>query len=321
MKKLFKGLLVFVGVVAVLLVALVIALPLFFDPNDHKQTITDTIKESIGREVRLDGEIKWSVFPSIALTFNDVKLANESGFKGDYMVEMSQLSAQVKLFPLLKKDIQVGTVTLKEPQINLQVVRSGNSNWQSIIDALDSGSSSDSDTPSSTALAIRGISIEGGQVAYSDQQAGMSIQLSKVNFSTDELSANKDSQIDLSAHVAMLNEGLNGDFDAELTAKNMLNDQGIQLLFNKLQFEGQMSVASKLPLKLSSEQVGILDLGADSLNFEQLSVALGDLKLSTSVVGKNITGNMQMSGELVLNQFDVDEFLSQIVSGSSEEKS
>lgn len=311
MKKIIKGVLIFAGILIVLLVALLLALPVFFDPNDHKQTITDTIKDTIGRDVRLDGEIKWSVFPSIALSFSDVKLSNEAGFKGDYMAEMAELSAQVKLLPLFKKDIQVGTVTLKKPQINLQVASSGKSNWQSMIDALDSGASNTGpeSSGSSGGLEIRGISISDGIINYTDKTSATSVQLSEVNFTTSQLSANQDSDIALDARVTMPDEGLNGEFNTDILAKNLLNDQGIQLVFNELLFNGRLSVASKLPLKLVSNQAAVLDLGKDTVRFEQLSAELGALKISTSVNGSNISNNMNLSGDLSLNQFDVDEFL------------
>ncbi len=314
MKKLIKYFSILIGTVLVLAVALVIVLPLVFDPNDHKQTISDSIKSTIGREVRLDGEIKWSVFPSIALTFNDVKLANDPGFKGEYMAEMAQLSAQVKLLPLLKKDIQVGTVTFKEPQILLQMAASGNSNWQSILDALDSGNTSSSaeTTDSSSDLEIRGISITDGKVRYNDTSAGLAFELNAVNFSTNRLSADQDSEIEISAEVMMPNEGLQGQFSSDLLAKNLLNEQDTELVFNRLSFDGILDGDSKLPLTLNSDKSAVLNLGQDSLNFDQLSASLGSLELTTSVTGKNISSNMQLSGDLNLQQFDVDEFVAQL---------
>ncbi|WP_154224457.1 AsmA family protein [Marinicella rhabdoformis] len=315
MKKLIKGLLVFTAVVLVLLLTLVIALPMVFDPNDHKQAISKTIKDSIGRDVRLDGEIKWSVFPSIALSFNDVKLSNEAGFKGDYMAEMAALSAQVKLLPLFKKDIQIGTVTLQSPQINLKVNRSGQSNWQGIIDTLGSGatttSTSDS-ADSSGSMAIRGINITGGEINYADDAAGVVIQLSEVNFNTNQLSAVDDSDIEISAQVDMPNQSLSGLFESQILAKNLLNDQGISLLFNELQFIGQLSSGSRLPLVLKTDETGLLDLGKDTIDFNQMVVELGAIKLSTSVTGNQISEDMKLSGNLVLNKFDLDEFLQQL---------
>ncbi|KAA3648519.1 MAG: AsmA family protein, partial [Proteobacteria bacterium] len=97
MKKLLKWI---VGLVVTLLLLLVLAvflLPIFFNPNDHKPEIQRMIQHQIGREVQLNGPIGWSVFPWIAIELNDVTVANETGFKGDYLDPIGTLSARVKL--------------------------------------------------------------------------------------------------------------------------------------------------------------------------------------------------------------------------------
>lgn len=310
MKKLLKFLLGTVGVLLVLAIALVVVLPFVFDPNDHKQSISEAVQSSIGREVRLDGEIKWSVFPNVALSFSDVKVANEAGFKGEYMTEMAELSAQVKLLPLLRKEIKVGTVSLVKPHINLQVAKSGQSNWQGMLDSLNAGDSSGQSAGGSSDLQIRGMEVVDGLINYTDRAAGMEVALSGVQFQSSELTADKESTLDIQAHVAMPNEGLNGDLDVNFVLHNALNDQGIRMHFNTLQFEGGMSAASKLHLQIAADEPGTLDLAKDTLAFERLSASLGPMAISTSLAGQNVTGDMTLSGSLALNPFDLDEFLS-----------
>ncbi len=310
MKKLLKFVLGTAGVLLVLAIALVVVLPFVFDPNDHKQSISEAVQSSMGREVRLDGEIKWSVFPHVALSFRDVKLANEAGFKGEYMVEMTELSAQVKLLPLLRKEIKVGTVSLVKPHINLQVAKSGQSNWQGMLDALNAGDSPSQSAGGSSDLQIRGIEVVDGLINYTDRAAGMEVALSGVQFQSSELTADKESTIDIQAHVAMPNEGLNGDLDVNFVLHNALNDQGMRIHFNTLQFDGRLSAASKLPLQIAADEPGTLDLAKETLAFERLSASLGPMAISTSLAGQNVTSDMALSGSLELNPFDLDEFLS-----------
>ncbi|HHL32498.1 MAG TPA: AsmA family protein, partial [Oceanospirillales bacterium] len=161
MKKLIKWIM---GIVITLLVLIAIAafvLPMVFDPNDHKDSIENTIQENIGRQVHLNGEIQWSVFPWLALTFNDVKVNNEKGFKGDSLASIQQLSARVKLLPLLSKNIEIGQVSIDDAEINLQITKKGNSNWQSILTNLnknaDDAAATDSESNAMTKLDIAGI--------------------------------------------------------------------------------------------------------------------------------------------------------------------
>ena len=82
MKKLVKWILRTTIALVLLVVIAAFVLPLVIDPNDYKDTIQNKVKDQIGREIHLDGQIEWKVFPWLALTLNDVKLDNEKGVKG-----------------------------------------------------------------------------------------------------------------------------------------------------------------------------------------------------------------------------------------------
>src|SRR5690606_20215041 len=172
MKKLLKWIVGLFVIVLLLLVLAVFLLPVFFNPNDHKPEIQNIIEKQIGRSVQLNGDIGWSVFPWIAIELNDVVVANEQGFKGDYLADIDTLSARVKLLPLLQKNIQVDTVTLKVPDINLQVAASGRSNWQSSIDQLATEDSQTSTSEADSAVInIQGIEVSDGSLNYRDTAA------------------------------------------------------------------------------------------------------------------------------------------------------
>ena len=76
MKKFLKWILALLGVVVVLLVVVTFVLPMVVDPNDYKEEISAAVSKKTGRELTIEGDIKWSVFPSIGLELNDVTLGN-----------------------------------------------------------------------------------------------------------------------------------------------------------------------------------------------------------------------------------------------------
>lgn len=306
MKKLLKWILGLVVVFAILLVALIVALPLVFDPNEHKQQIADTVEQSIGRKVHLNGDIKWSVFPAIALTFNDVKIANEKGFKGDYLAEMGQLSAQVQLLPLLKKEVKIGTIALKQPTITLQVAAGGKNNWQSMIPAADNSQAADTGSGSAMNLQIRGIEISNGTLHYQDIPAAMNVAMKELNFSTDQVSAVTASKINFSSHLSIPEVGLDADLATTIQSSALLAQQAPKFSFEKLSLDGSYN---DIPLQISSSGNAELDLSADHLNFARLIIELAKQELETSVVGKNISSNMHLSGQLQSKGFQLDDFL------------
>ena len=190
MKKLFKWLFRLIILLVVLVVAAIILLPIFFDPNEHKPRIQQLAADSVGREIILNGNIEWSVFPRLALELNDVQVANETGFKGDYLAQVKTLSAGLEWLPLLKREIKVGEITLRQPEISLQVAQSGKTNWQSILDKPTPEPGAESATDQY--IEIKQVAIEAGQIDYVDASSGLALNLSEVNFSSDTIKANHD---------------------------------------------------------------------------------------------------------------------------------
>jgi len=306
------------GIIITLVVLVIIAafvLPLVIDPNDYKDSIENKIKQQIGRQAHLDGEIQWSVFPWIALTFNDVSIDNEKGFKGESLANIQQLSARVKLLPLLRKNIEVGHIIIDGAEINLQIAKNGNSNWQNILTHLKSDasvSSESNDENSSSSLNIAGVSLQNINLNYTDTQTNTKANISKLELNISKISANTPTNIDSSMHINMPDTGLDVDFSTEIMASNLLSDAGMQVEVNDFTITGKMSGKSSIPLKISLEQKGHIDFGKDTLSLQEIIVSVGDARISTNLTGKNITNNIQLSGSYQLSAFDFNDFISNL---------
>ena len=314
MKKLFKWIVGLIGAVVLLLVLAVFLLPIFFDPNDHKPEIQQAIQNQIGREVSLNGPIGWSVFPWIAIELNDVTVTNEQGFSGDSLANIGTLSAQVKLLPLLKKDIQVDTVELKQPNIHLQVAKSGQSNWQSILDHLTGDEEkTQSDGPSNISINIEGILISDGALNYRDAAAGSTIRLSDLNFSSSAIIAGKPADMSLKAQLEMVETKLTADLSTEFVVNHLLSDQAMVVDIQSLALAGDMN---SVPLKFRTQQGGQLDLAQDRLHLPEITVEYANVRLQTPLTGTNISAQTaSYSGKLALSQFNLAEFLQQLGGG------
>lgn len=313
MKKLLKWI-VRISIALVLLVIIAaFVLPMVIDPNDYKENIQSKVKDKIGREIHLDGEIQWSVFPWLALTLNDVKLDNEKGFKGKSLAEINKLTARVKVLPLLSKNIEIGRVAVEDAQINLQITKKGNSNWQSILINLqkDIGPDDTSSTKSSTnKLDIAGVDLKNIEINYTDLQTNTKAKISKLNLSTDQITTNKAVQIDTSLHLNMPDSDLNVDVSSEVLAKNLLSGSGLIAELNELVISGQLSSESHMPLEIFLKKPGNINLATDTLFFSEVMLTLGEAKVTTDVTGKNISKpSSQISGTYKIDPFDLNEFL------------
>ncbi len=125
MKKVLFGIL---GLV-VALVAAVLVVPSFIDWNDYKAEIASQAKAATGRALVIDGDIKLALLPAPTLVAHDVRLANIEGASAPEMVQLRSLRVRLALGPLLGGNVQVETLELIEPVIELETLADGRQNW------------------------------------------------------------------------------------------------------------------------------------------------------------------------------------------------
>jgi AsmA protein len=315
MKKLLKWIVRIGAALFLIVVIAAVVLPMVIDPNDYKDTIEEKIQATIGRNVQLKGEIEWEVFPWLALTFNDVIIENEKGFKGDSMADIKKLSARVKILPLIQSDIQVGKVSVDQAVIDLQVAKSGRDNYQSILDALDADSDSESTSTKSSGgtLNIAGIDFNNISLNYTDQQSNTTANITQLNLNIGEVSAGIPVDIQSSMHLNMPDTGLDVDIDSDIIAHGLLTDGGGKLMINDFNIKGQLSSESKMPLDIELKEAGIFDIAKDSLSLPEILIAAGDANIISNVTGKNVsTSKSSMSGSYSIGEFDLNKFIADL---------
>jgi len=312
MKKIIKWIIGIVLALALVLIAAVILLPRFYDPNEHKPQIESLISEQIGRQVSLQGPIEWKVFPWLALTFHDLKVANEKGFKGDHLAQVDTLSARLKVAPLLKKQIRVGTVAIDGADINLQVAANGHTNWQSLADALasDTDSAPAATTDAPVDLKISGIKITDSRIHYRDKAAAMQAELADVNLETGRIEAGQPLETTLSASLDLPDSGLRGQLKSRMRWQNVLDSGPLTAQLTRLSLEGQLKTESgSLPLSVSLPQAGSLDIDSEKLEFPQVRLNLANAEISSSVSG-TWKGAGDYAGKIQADDFNLRAFLS-----------
>lgn len=184
MKKFLVGL---VGLVVVLIAAVLIV-PGMIDWNDYKKEITAQAKAVTGRELVIGGDIKITVLPAPALRVNDVRLANLAGASSPTLARLKSLEVRVAFGPLLTGRIEVETVKLVEPVIELEVLADGRKNWEFGTKPGESAATKPSAPASpgktgTTVPAIRldSFTIESGTLVYRDAKAGTVERIEAIN--------------------------------------------------------------------------------------------------------------------------------------------
>ena len=123
-----------------------------YDYNKLKPRVARMIKEVTGRELNLAGEIDLTIGFSPTLTVSDVAFANASWGSQPQMIKIKQVQAQVRLLPLLFKDLELKRIGFVGVDVLLETDKTGRGNWDF--------SAEDSSAGKTRAFKLRNIDID-----------------------------------------------------------------------------------------------------------------------------------------------------------------
>src|SRR4029077_9859678 len=111
------------------LVAIALALPFMLPVGVYKDQIIAQARQATGRELKIDGALSISFFPSFGVELNGVHFANAAGAHDADMATIEQVVVGAEFWPLLSGNVKVTQITLVKPIINLEIDKNGRGNW------------------------------------------------------------------------------------------------------------------------------------------------------------------------------------------------
>ena len=147
-----RKVLVVLGIVGVCLAIALLALWAFLDVNRYRPQIEANLEAKFGRPVKL-GEMSVSILP-LAFRVRDATVAEDPAFGVLSFAMIDTLYVQPRLFPLLRGTVEVKSLQLTHPK--LEVIRNKNGEWN--FAKLLAG----------RPLSLRELRLENGQVAITD---------------------------------------------------------------------------------------------------------------------------------------------------------
>ncbi|GAA6212773.1 hypothetical protein NBRC116602_25140 [Hyphomicrobiales bacterium 4NK60-0047b] len=119
-----------VAVLFILVIALTFALPYIVPPETIKRQISSALKEKTGREITFKGKISYRFFPSFGIDLNNIIIHNPPSIKGPNFLQLGRLQADLKLFPLLSKRVEIGRIVMHRPEVALIKDSRGRVNYE-----------------------------------------------------------------------------------------------------------------------------------------------------------------------------------------------
>ncbi|HUJ33441.1 MAG TPA: AsmA family protein [Candidatus Acidoferrum sp.] len=153
-----RKILIVVGIIVVVLIIAVLALPMFIDANKFKPTLESDLSTSLGRKVAI-GNISLSIF-SGGVTVDDVSIGDDPAFSQSAFLSAKQLTVGVALLPLIfSQKLEVSSFTITEPQVTLLHSAAGKWNFSSLG---ANASKTPSKSSSSTSFSVQRLKISNG---------------------------------------------------------------------------------------------------------------------------------------------------------------
>ncbi|MBE0531853.1 MAG: AsmA family protein [Rhodospirillales bacterium] len=177
-----------IGIVAAVLVVLIgvaVAAPFFVPTGVYAAKISEAVKSATGRTLTLGGDIRFSLFPSVGVTAENVAFANAPGAAEANMATLKSLEVRLKVMPLLSGNVEVESFVLVEPVIRLEIDKQGRANW-----AFDQGKAAAPATPAEpgkpggpavSGLKLDDVRVSGGRILYADARSGVAEEVGDVN--------------------------------------------------------------------------------------------------------------------------------------------
>src|SRR6266446_2954674 len=195
MKKPVKYLWLALGGLVALAVAVVLVFALTFDPNRYKDDIERMAMERTGRTLRLQGELKLVLFPSLGAGVGGVTLS-ERGSQREF-VSLQSARASVKLLPLLHGQVIVDALRVSGLKAEIVRNKDGTYNFSDLLEGRPekpAPKKKDQSTP--VVFDIAGVDIDRAAVAYRDASTGQEISLSDLELRTGRIAENAQGKIE-----------------------------------------------------------------------------------------------------------------------------
>jgi uncharacterized protein involved in outer membrane biogenesis len=107
------------------------AVPPFIDWNAYRGTFEEEVSRLLDREVRVQGRVSVSVLPVPFVSFEKVRIADQTGIAGSF-IRAEQFKMWLSVPPLLSGIIEARQIELEKPVLRLRMQQDGTGNWQSL---------------------------------------------------------------------------------------------------------------------------------------------------------------------------------------------
>src|SRR5580692_5075960 len=155
-----------IGIVIAVIVIAVGILFATFNPNDYRETIQTKLQQQVNRNVTL-GDMSLGLFP-LRFRVANLSIADDPKFGNRPFIQTQELSVSVKLLPLLSKSVEVESLTLERPSVEL--IKNAQGAWNFASMGEKAPATAPAAASSGQQFSLGELAINDGLVAITDLQ-------------------------------------------------------------------------------------------------------------------------------------------------------
>lgn len=279
----------------------ILTVTLTISTDQVKTLLVDQVQTRWGRELRIEGPVSWSFFPTLGMTIRQASLQNPAGWPATPAISVDEARIGVALRPLFSHQVQVDELLLTAPHIQIVQRDDGRTNLDVLFHPESSAAGTTTVTPASHSqsgqgsgsqtpyqISINGIHIEHALVSLL-RADGKQDTLSDLSVQTGKISLDEPNHITVS--TAYATEHSQGQLAMDAVLTYQADTHGWRLsevdagLDAKLPNDRQLNAKAKLELQAQPNETG-WQINAPHW---QLEAQLG---------GKDINGHLNTHGSL-----------------------
>jgi hypothetical protein len=297
-----KKILKIVGIVLVVLVASLFAIPYFFK-DQIKAKITEAINEKVDAKVSFaDADLSlFKNFPKATVTLDKLLIINKAPFEGDTLISLGELNLNMSIKELFKdkgEAMQIEGISSKNGFINIIFNKDGIGNFDI---ALKDNKPKDEGKSSPMLLKIQKYQVENFKFQYFDEGSQVRMVIDSLNHEgTGDFNASKlDLDTKSTAKISLDMGKINYMDNVALSLDAIL---GIDLDKSKYTFKENKALINQLPLEFDgfiqmaeAGQVYDLKFKTPTSSFKNF-LGLIPAVYSSSLEGVKTTGDFTVNG-------------------------
>lgn len=311
MRKIVKWVGIVLGLLLFICVIGFLCLVLFVSPNRFKPLIIEEVKKTTGRNLVIDGDLSWTVYPYLGVKVGHLELDNPTEFKQKVFAEIQSGTLGVHVLPLLHGKIESSGIALKGLNLHLIKNAQGQTNWNLMLPSETANAHAETKTEKNIAhkplgLRVSAIDISKAMIDWVDEQKKVSYAIQQLELHAQNINVTKPFPLEAFFNYNSPSSDVSGSIS--LNGKMAFNPDKQTIFLDELNLHSKIQKQNK-KLDVSLQGNMAADFVNQRMNLGNLIAQIANLKLSGNVSINHFSHNMTASGQIRIYPLDVKKWL------------